>query len=249
MDSFFAGGYNMADSEISSDEGLGELTETLLSQGAAIVGAADLSRIDPELRQGLPTGVSIAVPIAPDIVAGIKDGPTSVYYEEYKRLNELLGRLAAVASECISKRGHGAMAFTATNVDYDPRTLMTRLPHKTVATRAGLGWIGKTALLVTKSFGPAIRLTTVLTDAVFPYGKPIDASRCGDCRVCVDVCPAHAAKGMDWNIDTGRDSFFDAAACRRMARELSARIGVDQSCCGMCVAACPWTQAYIRRNR
>jgi epoxyqueuosine reductase len=226
-----------------------ELTTILSSQGAVIVAAADIGRISPDLRYGLPVGISIAAPITPDIVAGIKDGPTSEYYAEYERLNELLGKLGAVAADYISKRGHKAVAFAATNVDYDSKTLTTRLPHKTVATRAGLGWIGKTALLVTRSFGPAIRLTTVLTDAKFPCGQPIDASQCGDCRACVEVCPAHAATGLGWHVGLERSSFFDAAACRATARALSAKIGVEESCCGMCVAACPWTQAYIRRSK
>jgi len=41
------------------------------------------------------------------------------------------------------------------------------MPQKTIATRAGLGWIGKTALLITPQFGSAIRLNSVLTDMEF----------------------------------------------------------------------------------
>jgi epoxyqueuosine reductase len=226
-----------------------QLTSELLSHGAVLVGFADLGEISPDARLGLPVGISIAVPMTPDIVAGVRNGPTNEYYAEYKRLNSLLSSLGTLAADYITQRGHKAVAFAPTNAGFDLATLTTRLPHKTVATRAGLGWIGKTALLVTKPFGPAVRLTTVLTDAAFPSGQPINASRCGDCRACVDLCPAHAATGTDWNIGAGRDSFFNAAACRKTARELSAKIGVDESCCGMCIAACPWTQAYIRRSK
>ena len=42
---------------------------------------------------------------------------------------------------------------------------------KTAATRAGLGWIGKTALLVTPEWGPAVRLGTVFTYAALGAGE------------------------------------------------------------------------------
>ena len=57
--------------------------------------------------------------------------------------------------------------------------LGAELPHKTVATRAGIGWIGKCALLVTEKYGSAIRLTTVLTDMDLETDQPINGSKCG----------------------------------------------------------------------
>ena len=48
----------------------------------------------------------------------------------------------------------------------------TALPHKTIATRAGIGWIGKSALLVTAKYGSAIRLSSILTDT------PIETASC-----------------------------------------------------------------------
>ena len=60
-----------------------------------------------------------------------------------------------------------------------------------VATRAGLEWIGKTDLLITKKFGPRLRLTSILLkDRVIPESKHIDISRCGTCNICVEICPA-----------------------------------------------------------
>jgi len=45
----------------------------------------------------------------------------------------------------------------------------------------------KCALLITKRFGSAIRLTTVLTDATLNCDTPIDDSLCGDCMDCVQI--------------------------------------------------------------
>ena len=85
-------------------------------------------------------------------------------------MNDLLGSLVRRGAELLEDRGHKAKPFAATKQAIDWNALTTRLPHKTVATRAGFGWIGKCALLVTKPFGSALRIATVLTDAPLPVG-------------------------------------------------------------------------------
>ncbi len=80
----------------------------------------------------------------------------------------------------------------------------TELPHKTVATRAGLGWIGKCALLVTRQFGSAVRLTSFLTDAELECAVPVTQSACRGCTLCVDTCPAGAVSGRQWSTEVDR---------------------------------------------
>ena len=123
-----------------------ELTIFLKSKGADLVGFADLKDIAPEVRDNLPIGISIAVALNPRIISEIKDGPTRPYYAEYKRANHLLGTLGHYAIQFLKERGHKAQGFAATSVGIDSDTLSTRLPHKTTATRAGLGWTGNCAL-------------------------------------------------------------------------------------------------------
>jgi epoxyqueuosine reductase len=50
---------------------------------------------------------------------------------------------------------------------------------------------------------------------------PVEKSLCGNCSICVEECPAGAGSGRLWDIHTGRDSFFDAFACKNKCRELS----------------------------
>jgi epoxyqueuosine reductase QueG len=225
-----------------------ELTDIVLSGGAALVKAADISSLAPELRMNMPIGVSLAVPVTPDIVRGISNGPTVEYFAEYKRLNALLGSLLESAAACIRKYGFTAIPIVPANANFDAATLSTRLPHKTVATRAGMGWIGKTPLLITESFGSAIRLGTLLTDAPFATGTPIDASRCGNCHACVDRCPAHAITGESWHVAMERRQLLNAGECRKTAYALSTQIGVNETLCGICMAVCPHTRAYLNRH-
>lgn len=224
---------------------MAELTSLLHSLGASLVGYADLTGLPSEQRQGLARGVSIAVAIDPAIVASIVRGPTREYFEEYERANALLDRLSEAGAGCLCRRGYSAIALRATVGGLDVGTLSTPLPHKTVATRAGLGWVGRTALLVTKRYGSAVRLTTVLTDAPLDVGEPVDECQCGQCGLCVRACPAGAATGATWAAGMPRGEIVDASACCAKAGELSNRAGIAATICGICISVCPWTRRYI----
>jgi len=225
-----------------------ELTTFLKNRGASLVGFAGLKEIKPDARDGLPYGVSIAVALDPQIMSGIITGPNFAYHAEYKIVNALLDYLEQSAVHFLVKKGFKAKArlpfFESKN------TLTAKLPHKTVATRAGLGWIGKCALLVTKKYGSAVRLGTVVTNAPLTPGKPVNESLCAHCTRCVDACPAKAHTGKNWQAGMPREALYDAFKCRDKACELSMEsFGEPVSICGLCIVACPWTKDYLKRAR
>lgn len=225
-----------------------EITAYLKEQGASLTGFADLQGIETEARDGYPYGISIGIGLDPKVIEGIKIGPTKEYLAEYKRANQLLDELAQQTVLFLMERGYKAKLRPAT-FEEDKTHLAAKLPHKTVATRAGLGWIGKNALLVTRQYGPAVRLVTVLTDAPVEPGKPIDESQCGRCTQCVDACPAHAHTGKNWAAGMNRVELYNAFACQEMMRNLSRKlIGETASICGLCITACPWTQRYLKKR-
>ena len=85
--------------------------------------------------------------------------------------------------------------------------------HKTAATQAGLGWIGKTAIFVSPRLGPWLRLTTVFTDAELASAGPITEGGCAKCRRCVDACPAGAGRDTQWHAGMPSDELLDVVAC------------------------------------
>jgi epoxyqueuosine reductase len=225
------------------------IRESLLEKGACLVGYADVSNLSYEALAGLKNAVSIAVALTPSIICYISNGPTTKYYQEYNRANNLLTDLCGHAVEILIAQGYKAVALKPTVKQVDLNNIDANLPHKTAATKAALGWIGKSALLITKRYGAAIRLATVLTDAELDMADPVEQSMCGDCRQCVDHCPAKAIKGKNWQLGCSRDSIFDAFACCETATKLSKKIGIQSTICGICINVCPWTQKYISREQ
>jgi epoxyqueuosine reductase QueG len=220
----------------------------LKEKGAHLVGFADVTGLPTTVTGGLPRAVSVGVALNPAVIREISEGPTRRYYAEYKRANDLLAKLCERTAHVLVEAGYRAEAVNATTEQFDPATLSTRTQHKSIATRAGLGWIGKSALLITKEYGPAVRFSSVLTDADFETGESIDTSYCGECRKCVDRCPAGAIGGHNWCAGDPREAMYDAFACRDMAVKLSGRQGIVSTICGICINACPWTQRYISQK-
>ncbi len=228
--------------------------ESLLEKGACLVGYADVSDLAHEAVANLKNAVSIAVALNPSIIRKISKGPTTNYYQEYNRANNLLADLCGHAADILISEGHKAVALEPTIKVVDLTKIDANLPHKTVATKAALGWIGKSALLITKEYGPAIRLASVLTDADLDTAEPIEQSMCGDCHDCVDHCPAKAIKGNNWQLGSSRDSIYNAFACCETAINLSTQAGIHSPIgrvviCGICINVCPWTQKYISQEQ
>lgn len=223
------------------DDYTGYIKEKLLCHGADLVGIGDLRAFPPEQRYGMPYGIAIAVKYPPDVIRGIIGMPTKEYYAHYNALNERLASLAALAVEAL--QATGSRACTRRPTDNDHREAI--MPHKTVDTRAGLGWIGKCALLVTREYGSAVRLVPIFTDAKLQPDKPVDESGCGDCLAYTDACPGRAVAGRNWSPGVPREEIYDAVKCRAAARARAwEALQVKDSICGRCIAVCPITQKY-----
>lgn len=172
---------------------------------------------------------------------GVEHGPHETYYAGYLRLNAALDAAAARLVEGLRAAG-AAAEFVPPTV---PEELYDTIAdwgdagvfaHKTAATRAGLGWIGKTALFVSPEFGPRVRLATVFTDFALEAGTPVAEGRCGTCRRCVDACPAGAGRDVTWQAGLPREALYDEKACEAETERHPDLGGV----CGVCIAVCPW---------
>jgi epoxyqueuosine reductase QueG len=223
-----------------------ELKNLLLSEGANLVGFADLTGIST--NEEMPSGISVAVKLSPELIRSIHNGPNIYYYEEYHRINNLLNKIVDTGTEYLIKNGFKAFAQTTTAV-IQTEGYKTALPHKTVATRAGLGWIGKCGLLVTKEYGSGIRISSFLTNAKIKYGTPVEKSFCGNCMECVENCPGEAILGKLWDKTIDRSELIDVNKCKKTASSLAMKnINKEITICGKCFEVCPYTIKYINNN-
>jgi len=181
-----------------------------------------------------------------EIIDSIKNGPSGEYLNLYNKINKDLSALAGKISEKLSSLNIKNIIIEPTITEQEVgekllKTLSYDFSHKMAATRAGLGWIGKTALLVSKKFGPRLRLATVLTPYPLESTElPVDESKCGNCSICVEACPAGAATGKLWNKDMKRDDFYNPFKCLEKCKELTLKnMGEEQSLCGICISVCP----------
>lgn len=238
--------------QLSSD-----LRAVLLKEGASLVGFADLRPVPVEARQSLDYAVSIGVALRPEALRKLgTDGPSREYSDEKVRVNGALSYLTGFGTALLKARGYTAVPLlTYVAPDVDRTKMSAPFQHKTAATRAGLGWIGKSGQLVTEECGSAIRFGTILTDAPLDCGTPVEASRCGECRACAKACPAGAIKGQLWNVSLsrrdligGRNSLVSVADCTRHMYGFNEALGIVAPygrVCDHCVEACPHTRRYI----
>lgn len=131
--------------------------------------------------------------------------------------------------------------YTPSTVDPELfETQMTELLNaKEAARKSGLGWIGKSNLLITREYGPRIRLLSFLIDAELPFGTPIERNFCGNCTRCKDACPCNAIKGIGWSPGIRREQQIDYETCSLSRLDGFRKIGRKFNC-GMCITACPW---------
>lgn len=65
------------------------------------------------------------------------------------------------------------------------------LVDRAVAERAGIGWSGKNCSIITPEFGSYVYLGELITNIPFAPDTPME-DECGDCRLCLDICPTGA---------------------------------------------------------
>ncbi|MFM5882695.1 MULTISPECIES: 4Fe-4S double cluster binding domain-containing protein [Methanobrevibacter] len=224
-----------------------KLRKYLIKNGATEVGFADIINFTP--ITGLNNGIVFYITYPKETIRNMKNAPTKEYNEEYDKINYKLDELGMKCEEFLIKYGYNAYAQTRQRLGNDfGEHNSFKLPHKTIATRAGIGWIGKSALLITKKYGSALRLSSVLTDAPIKTGLPTIKSECGKCMECKNACSGGAISGTEWNYKLNRNDFYDDKKCEKYALKVSKEnLGDEKTICGKCIYACTFTQKYIKK--
>jgi epoxyqueuosine reductase len=223
-----------------------ELKSFCLARGADCTGIADLAPFKagwvvlPEnLIDSYTCAVSIAKRLDDEIMDEIDRGPTVRYADHYREVNTHLDAIAAAVTGWIEKQGYRAKTIPASFIA-DEENLLGNISHKAVARMAGIGWQGKSLLIVNPEHGPRIRLTTVLTDMPLSPDGPLK-NRCGACTECAKACPASAIRNVNTQSRYGtREDALYFSRCAEQTLRNKDLPGIGARICGVCVKVCPF---------
>jgi len=237
------------------------IKKSAAEKGADIIGIADLGLLrgiptkPANLLEGFTMAVSVGVRLNDSVLDRIEDRPTPSYAHVHRMANTLLDLITFDLAREIIHAGYDAIPVPASEaasiaekldtkaakkLDWGPLTSST-LPSKAVARAAGLGWFGKSLLIVNPEIGPRFRHASVITNMPLTPDTPMK-SRCGTCEECVKACPSKAIRGLSFDgIPPPREEVLDFPKCRDTLWLKFKNIpGVGYPICGVCMAVCPW---------
>lgn len=113
----------------------------------------------------------------------------------------------------------------------------SRLVDRAAAVRAGIGWWGKSSMVLTAGAGPWVLIGSVVTDASLDLDTPMDRS-CGSCIACIPACPTNAIVA-DGVLDVRRCLAHLLQAPGVIPVELRTAVGDRLYGCDDCLTACP----------
>jgi epoxyqueuosine reductase QueG len=115
-------------------------------------------------------------------------------------------------------RKAGRKAFYFPPAKQNERFRTAPFYHMPAMYLAGMGTLGLNCSILTPEYGPRFYVTSIITDALLPAGKPLDEELCTHCGLCVENGPIQAIDGDGWK---------NPHAC------------ASYGCCGTCIAICP----------
>ncbi|MGT2941737.1 tRNA epoxyqueuosine(34) reductase QueG [Streptococcus cristatus] len=154
--------------------------------------------------------------------------PNSWGLDYHYVLKDKLDRLAKGIEELTADFEYKGMVDTGALVD------------TAVARRAGIGFIGKNGLVISKEFGSYMFLGELITNLDIEPDQPVDYD-CGDCNRCVTACPTSCLIG-DGTMNAKRCLSFQTQDKGIMDLEFRKKIKTVIYGCDICQICCPYNK-------
>jgi epoxyqueuosine reductase len=213
-------------------------------------GVADISKYENELIKfggeivkGYKFAISIGIVLPDPIVNGLENrfdkNNSSLYFtHSYHLINDRLNFVCSTISSFLNKNNFATLPIPSSERT-DIENAIPTVSHKMIANLAGLGWIGKSCLLITPEHGPRVRFISLLTNAPLEITGCLTEQKCNKCIECVKICPVNAIKGENFKVGDGREKRFDFKKCHDYFEEMKKDL-TRKPICGMCLYICPY---------
>lgn len=161
----------------------------------------------------------------------------ALHDDYHGRMLPLLEELARFIDEVAGVEG--SLAYVDTGA----------VSERALAASAGIGWIGKNAMLIHPEEGSWFWLGEVITRAALQPDSPL-ADRCGTCRRCIDACPTGAIYEGIRAIDSRKClGYLNIEHRGPIPEEFHAPMGDWLLGCDICQEVCPWNGQALRKGR
>ncbi|MBV4420238.1 epoxyqueuosine reductase [Clostridium tyrobutyricum] len=181
----------------------------------------------PGMKTVIVFGTQIYLPM-------LETTPSIVYSELYNTTNRILDETAYKIANYLNTLGHQALFFPRDC--YGDISVLVRKPAAAfsqvlAAKYAGLGTIGYNHTLLTKEFGPRVRLVSVITNAVLPPDPMLKKDLCIKCEMCRKCCPT-----ISFTTTENLVADMNKKRCAEYHAKLKAAFCYP---CGVCIKVCP----------
>lgn len=163
--------------------------------------------------------------------------PSMVYQELYDTSNRVLDDMACQLTNYIVNELHYKAIFFPRdcyyNIDVLVKNPSAAFSHVMAGYYAGMGTIGDSHNLLTREFGPRLRIVSILTDAPIAEDKMLEKNLCIHCKQCLRKCPSHCFTEMG---QAGAPYEMDKVACTKYHVKIRDE---HHWPCGVCANVCP----------
>jgi epoxyqueuosine reductase len=120
--------------------------------------------------------------------------------------------------------------------------------EKEIASRAGLGWIGKNSCLISPKVGSSFLLAELFTTLPLTPDQPFRQDRCGTCHRCLDACPTGCIL-PERTLDVRKClSYLTIENKGNIPEKMRALIGNWIFGCDICQMVCPWNRKFAAKK-
>jgi ferredoxin len=183
-----------------------DIRNFLKNQGVGIIGIAGPERLDgpPSLdpaytMRGAKSIISFAMPMDVDAIYDFLSKKTPVTHNtDQLIMNQKIHHIAGRLADYLNKLGHRARPVPTNNTyrrSLDVYSTHPSFSHRFGAIVSGIGGQGMSGNVMTKEYGAAVYLSTVVTDAVLKSDPMLEPKYfidhyCKKCLICDKACPA-----------------------------------------------------------